>query len=804
MTVDSDINSNDYLGNGSTTVFPYTFKVFAVTDLLVTTQDLTGHETVLVLGTDYTVPGFIADAAGSITLAVALPGDGTETNSHKLNVSRSLTALQPADFTSQGTMRANVVERALDRSIMLIQQLEEKLARSITVPITDTGVSLELPPKALRASSQVIVDSEGNVTTGSAPSSGVISSAMQPIVSSATIAVARKRLNPWEFYVRDYLAKGNSTDDDTSAIQSCIEAAHAFSSSANRFSNPTVSFTPSSNRVESVPWSGMDGGGPVIVFEPGRYRITETLYLYTGMTVRGTAAPSRTESHTVIMMDEAYGTVANPTYTLANIANGTGVAGTAQLEKAIFKFRRNTIDNPLQSINGFVTVAIHNLEFWYVLEGGTSYQPKRLGVTPRANAGAALYFDVPTNDSWITDCVFQHMPACIRVKDLPSDNSVAPDGLPHSGGFNLFVKRCEFDAGGQHIWASNVTAANSFSLHLSDCEMFGSEVYLDNVKATTVSMTGCVTQFEQINTTDTTTIGALHVSDNTFVQSDGKTAISVLGSVSYPNISVNTFLGATGKSTIEIRNADGGCISTNVIIDSGYNSTTANNDTDCAAIKLSGCREVSVTNNTISTPSSGAASFNTYGIFCVDSTGAGGRSSRNNVVLSNTCNGDYNGASYRGQSRSVNVTTTDRVLINFDRRAAASVNSYGIRDRLTMALKTSDRIDAYGSDIAPSGSQLGATQDWDLDAIFTEDGMYIVQCVTSPTSAPASRNFALLMFSKRGAGGSRLTAITIDNTGSATGATISVVPANTLRVTIGATGVYYAYISYHKLGGASP
>jgi hypothetical protein len=191
MTIDSDINSNDYLGNGATTVFQYEFKIFADTDLLVTTQDLAGSTSTLALNTDYTVTGALEDDGGSITLTTALPGDGTAQNSHKLNITRAIPALQPADFTSQGTVRANIIERALDRCVMLIQQLIGKLNRSISVPITDTGASLTLPPASERALKTLAFDADGNVIAGQSLSGGVVSSAMEPVVTAASLALGR-------------------------------------------------------------------------------------------------------------------------------------------------------------------------------------------------------------------------------------------------------------------------------------------------------------------------------------------------------------------------------------------------------------------------------------------------------------------------------------------------------------------------------------------------------------------------------------------------------------------------------------
>ena len=65
MTVLSSTNRNDYIGANSVGPFAYTFKIFADTDLVVTTRDLSGNETTLVLNSDYTVTGAGVSTGGA-------------------------------------------------------------------------------------------------------------------------------------------------------------------------------------------------------------------------------------------------------------------------------------------------------------------------------------------------------------------------------------------------------------------------------------------------------------------------------------------------------------------------------------------------------------------------------------------------------------------------------------------------------------------------------------------------------------------------------------------------------------------
>jgi len=230
MTVTSEVSrSGPYNGNGATTVFPYEFKIFAAADLLVTEVDLDGVETTLIEGTDYTVDGVLSDDGGDVTLTTALTGDGTDSGSHKLTIRRVLDATQTMNLRSQGKISAEVLERACDRAVMLIQQLADENARSIRLPESEVGGSHTiLPSAAARALRGLAFDADGNLIAGSAPSSGVISSAMQPVTMAATLAAGRLAMEISDAVsVKDYGAIGDGVADDTDAIEDALAAANA-------------------------------------------------------------------------------------------------------------------------------------------------------------------------------------------------------------------------------------------------------------------------------------------------------------------------------------------------------------------------------------------------------------------------------------------------------------------------------------------------------------------------------------------------------------------------------------------------
>lgn len=130
MTVATTTNRVDYTGNGSTTVFSFTFRIFAQTDLVVTTADELGVETELVLGDDYTVSGVGSYNGGSITLGTAL------TDGFAMTIQRVLPFTQETDLRNQGAFYAETHEDVFDRMAMVNQQLQEQIDRSAKLPVT--------------------------------------------------------------------------------------------------------------------------------------------------------------------------------------------------------------------------------------------------------------------------------------------------------------------------------------------------------------------------------------------------------------------------------------------------------------------------------------------------------------------------------------------------------------------------------------------------------------------------------------------------------------------------------------------
>ncbi|WP_239006950.1 hypothetical protein [Citrobacter braakii] len=128
MTVSTEVDHNDYIGNGVTTSFPYTFRIFKKSDLVVQVVDLNENITELILDTDYTVTGAGGYSGGNVILMAALA------NGYQISISRELPVTQETDLRNQGKFFAEVHEDAFDKLTMLIQQVRSRLRLALRKP----------------------------------------------------------------------------------------------------------------------------------------------------------------------------------------------------------------------------------------------------------------------------------------------------------------------------------------------------------------------------------------------------------------------------------------------------------------------------------------------------------------------------------------------------------------------------------------------------------------------------------------------------------------------------------------------
>ena len=128
-------------GNGVTTVFPFTFKVFTATDILVTYLNALAIESVLVLSANYTVSlnaDQNASPGGSVTLLIA-PATATY-----ITLTSQVANTQNLSLTNSGGFYPSSINDALDKTVIQVQQLAEMVSRCITVAVSSTQTAAQL------------------------------------------------------------------------------------------------------------------------------------------------------------------------------------------------------------------------------------------------------------------------------------------------------------------------------------------------------------------------------------------------------------------------------------------------------------------------------------------------------------------------------------------------------------------------------------------------------------------------------------------------------------------------------------
>ena len=157
-----------YSGSAGVGPYSFSFEVLANTDIAVYK-----NTTLLTLTTDYTVT-INSNGTGSVTLVSAATG------SDKITLVGDRPIARATDFVTGGDLFANTLNDEFDSLVIFSQQVDEKVARAITAPVTDpTDINMVLPAKATRASKYLAFDVDGNpiatAGTSESPTLGTMS-----------------------------------------------------------------------------------------------------------------------------------------------------------------------------------------------------------------------------------------------------------------------------------------------------------------------------------------------------------------------------------------------------------------------------------------------------------------------------------------------------------------------------------------------------------------------------------------------------------------------------------------------------
>ena len=251
MTISSTTVKNSYSGNGSTTAFAYTFKIFANTDLQVIIRSSTGTETVKTLTTHYTVSG-VGDASGG---NVTFTSGNTPASGETVVIRRAVPQTQAIDYIANDPFPAESHEEGLDRATMTTQQVQEELDRSLKLSRTNTMTSTEFTVGASdRANKVLAFDSSGEISVtqelgtfkGTDATVTTAAYVQRDIIKSTTAA----QLNNVYICVADSVVGDSLTDTDH--FQLLVDAVSAATSATNAATSATASASSATSSASSA------------------------------------------------------------------------------------------------------------------------------------------------------------------------------------------------------------------------------------------------------------------------------------------------------------------------------------------------------------------------------------------------------------------------------------------------------------------------------------------------------------------------------------------------------------------------
>ena len=162
MTVSSLTTKNSHSGDGSTSAFPYTFKIFNEDDVTVIIRtDSTGTESPKNISSGhYTVSGVGNTNGGNVTFT----SGNTPASGETVLLLRNTPLTQATDYTPNDPFPAATHEDALDKLTLISQDTQEEIGRSIKLSRANTMTSTEFTvPAATRANKVLGFDSSGEL-----------------------------------------------------------------------------------------------------------------------------------------------------------------------------------------------------------------------------------------------------------------------------------------------------------------------------------------------------------------------------------------------------------------------------------------------------------------------------------------------------------------------------------------------------------------------------------------------------------------------------------------------------------------
>ena len=133
MTVSSLTPVNNYMGNGSVTIFDFDFLIENQEELIVTYTDKKGFSKTLEFGIDYSINEIGNENGSYITFPLQNSTLSVLQQDEVLSLSLNLPIKQESKFSNSSYLNLSVLEKTFDYIIRILQILDRKIERSIKV-----------------------------------------------------------------------------------------------------------------------------------------------------------------------------------------------------------------------------------------------------------------------------------------------------------------------------------------------------------------------------------------------------------------------------------------------------------------------------------------------------------------------------------------------------------------------------------------------------------------------------------------------------------------------------------------------
>jgi hypothetical protein len=228
-----------FTGNNTTATYPFAFKIFQASDLLVVRTSLTGVETTLALTTDYTV-SLNADQnsspGGSVTLVAGNLATGL-----LLTMTSQVPYTQTTDLTNQGGFYPQVITNALDKVTIAIQQLALDASRSVKVDLSSSETGDELKDRIFDAADDASADAAAAAASASAAASSQASASSSASTATTQAGIATTQASNASSSAS--AASGSASSASSSASAASASASTATTQASNASTSASTATT---------------------------------------------------------------------------------------------------------------------------------------------------------------------------------------------------------------------------------------------------------------------------------------------------------------------------------------------------------------------------------------------------------------------------------------------------------------------------------------------------------------------------------------------------------------------------------